>query len=159
MKTKALLALVFPVLLFLTACDFTAPLTEKPTRDVDPALFGSWFSITNGEPLEIYRLSATEYLAVIDKDSPFVCTHSDMAGVAFISCRVIGQDAKEYGKYAYRAYKLDGDQLSIFRLSESLVDVKDLSAAERRARIEAAAKAGTALDTTDKNILRYKRKA
>ena len=149
--------LILVSLLLLAGCDYDAPLTEQPTRQMDPALVGSWFSLTNGVSLDIYRLSANEFLAMLEGNQPFVCTHSDLGGVNFVSCRNIGHDEKSYGKYSYRAYKLEGEQIILWDLSQDLGDMKGLTAAQRRARIEEAVKNGKALDTVD-HIIHYKRK-
>jgi len=145
-------------LLLLAGCNFEAPLTEKPTRDVDPALLGSWFSLIDGRPLDVFKLSQEAYL-VVDDGSPYVCTHSDIAGTNFISCRQLANDKDRYGKYAYVAYKIEKDELVILPLSESLPLTDKSSPKEIRAALEAAGKTGTALDADPQHQKRYKRKS
>lgn len=154
MKTTILSACL--AVLLLAGCKFESPLTEKPTRDVDPALLGSWFSLSDGKPLEIFKLSDREYLVVDDGD-PYVCTHSDFADIAFVSCRQIDNNTDRYGKYAYIAYTLENGELVISALNDSLKLDESQSAKEIRAAIEAAAKTGTALDP--KNQTRYRKKS
>ncbi len=151
--------LLLAAILLLAGCDYDTPLTEKPTRAVDPALIGSWFSIKNGEPLDIYRLSGEEYLAIAHGGDPVICTHSDIDGVNFVSCRNVGHDAEYYGKYSYRAYKIEGDQLTIWELNGAIGNLKDMPASERRARVREAVKKGNALDPADDKVLRYRKKS
>jgi hypothetical protein len=154
MKNLPLLA----ALLLLTGCKFVAPLTDKPTRPVQPELLGQWFSLADGKSLNVFRLSSDEYLAV-DDGVPYVCTHSDLAGVPFVSCRQIQNDKEVYGKYAYVAWRLDHDELVLTLLNDSLKLNEKQSAAEIRAVVERAAKAGTALDPDPMHEKRYKRVA
>lgn len=150
------LPLVLTALLLLAGCKFVTPLTEKPTRTIEPALLGYWFSLADGKALNVYRLSDDEYLAV-DDGVPYVCTHSDLSGVPFISCRQIQNDNDVYGKYAYVAYRLDHDELVLTLLNGSLKLDEKQSAAEIRAIVEKAAKAGTALDPDPSQEKRYRR--
>ncbi len=145
-------------LLLLAGCNFEAPLTEKPTRDVDPALLGSWFSLTDGKPLDVFKLSKEEYL-VLDDGSPYVCTHSDVAGTNFVSCRQLANDKDRYGKYAYIAYKVEKDELVILQLSGALPLTDKSSPKEIRAALEEAGKTGTALDTDPQHQKRYRKKS
>jgi len=156
MKSKSLVLL--PLLLLLAGCNFQAPLTDNPTRGVDPALLGSWFSLEDGSPLDIYRLSKDEYM-VIDGGNPYVCTHSDLAGTSFVSCKQIQNDKESYGKYAYIAYKLENGILTVFTLSDSLPIKDSLSSAQIRQIVEDAAKSGSALDTRPGQAKQYKLKA
>jgi len=151
---KMLLALSL-VLLF-AACKFESPITEKPTRDVDPALVGNWFSTEDGNPREIYRLSGKEYL-VVDHGTPYVCTHSDVNGVAFISCRQIKNDPDSYGKYAYIGYRLEGAELILIPLNDKIGIKEHLSTPQIRGIINQASKAGTALDPDPAHELHYKK--
>jgi len=150
------LPFLFAALLLLAGCKFGAPLTEKPTRKIEPALLGNWFSLADGTPLNIFRLSSDEYLAV-DDGVPYVCTHSDLSGVPFVSCRQIQNDKDVYGKYAYVACRLDHDELVLTLLNGSLKLDEKQSAAEIRAIVEKAAKAGTALDPDPMHERRYRR--
>ncbi|MFH1500232.1 MAG: hypothetical protein ABII82_20700 [Verrucomicrobiota bacterium] len=143
-------------LLLLAGCKFEAPLTEKPTRDVDPALLGSWFSLSDGKPLDVFKLSRQEYL-VIDDGEPLACTHSDLAGTNFVSCRQLANDTDRHGKHAYIAYTLKGDELVISLLSKTPGLRETMSAEEIRAALAAAVKAGTALDPESRT--RYRKKS
>ncbi len=154
---KHLLAILSLALLLLSGCKFETPLTETPTRDVDPALLGSWFSLSDGKPFDVYKLSAQEYLA-IDDGEPFVCTHSDVAGISFVSCRQIKNNAEYYGKYAYLAYSLKNGELVLTPLNDSLSLTETSSAKEIRTQLEAAAKSGTALSNDPTQQTRYKKK-
>jgi len=145
-------------LLLLAGCNFEAPLTEKPTREIDPAILGSWFSLADGKSLDVFKLSKEEYL-VVDDGSPYVCTHSDVAGINFISCRQLANDKDRYGKYAYIAYKIEKDELVVLPLSVSLPLTDKSSPKEIRAALEEAGKTGTALDTDPQHQKRYKKKS
>jgi len=150
--------LILSALLALAGCNFVSPLTGKPTREVDPSLLGSWFSLADGKPLEVCRLSREEYL-VLDDGAPFVCTHSDLAGASFVSCRQIRNDKDSYGKFAYVAYKMENGDLILRNLSEALKIDPDLPAPERRRLIEEAVKSGNALDSDSAHERRFKKKA
>ena len=151
------LLLSIATLLMLAGCNFDAPLTEKPTRDIDPSLLGSWFSLSDGKPLDVYKLSKDEYL-VVDDGSPFVCTHSDIAGTGFVNCKLIGNDKEHYGKYAYIAYKIEDGNLVLTPLSGSLPLTDKSTAKDVRAALEEAVPKGTALDTDPNHQTRYKKK-
>ncbi len=142
-------------LLLLAGCSFDVPLTEKPTREIDPSLLGSWFSLANGESLDVYKLADDQYL-VMDDGAPYVCTHSDLSGVSFISCKAIG-NTDHYGKYAYIAYKTDADTLVLMALNDSLT-LGDKSSDEIRSIVAKAAEDGTALNPDPKTQKRYKKK-
>lgn len=142
-------------LLLLAGCSFDVPLTEKPTREIDPSLLGSWFSLADGESLNVYKLADDQYLVVDDGD-PYVCTHSDLSGISFISCKAIG-NTDLYGKYAYISYKTDADTLVLMELNDSL-SIVDKSPGEIRSIVEEAAKNGTALNPDSKTQKRYKKK-
>lgn len=148
--------LLLLAVLVLAGCKFEAPLTEKPTRDVDPALLGSWFSLKDGKPFDVFKLSPQEYLVVDDRE-PFVCTHSDLDGLNVVSCRQIKNDAEYYGKYAYMAYALENGELVLTPLNPDLPIGKHASTADIRAAIEAAAKVGNALDPDPENRVRYRK--
>ena len=153
MKTILLLS----SLLVLVGCKYDAPLTDKPTREVDSALLGSWFSLADGKPLDVFRLSAVEYLVVDDK-TPYVCTHSDFAGISFISCLQIKNDKDAYGKFAYIAYRIENGELVTMNLSEALVIKENATPREVRLLIGIAAKDSKALDTSPEHVGRYKKK-
>ena len=146
------------ILLLLAGCKFERPLTEKPTRDIDPSLLGSWFSLTDGKPLDVFKLSQKEYL-VVDDECPYVCTHSDLAGTNFVSCRQIGNDKDVYGKYAYIIYKIENDNLVTIPLNESLPLTEKSSAEDVRSVLKEATGNGTALDMNPKHQTRYKKKS
>jgi hypothetical protein len=148
--------LVLSLLLILAGCKFEAPLTEKPTRLVDPTLVGSWFSLSDGNRLEVYRLSGEEYL-VTKGGKPYVCTHSDLSGIKFVSCRQLENSKEYYGKYAYSAYEIEKGELLIYQLNESIGIKEDQSVEKVRELIGKAAKAGTALNKDPKTVDRYRK--
>ena len=152
------LLLSFALLLLLTGCNFEAPLTDKPTREIDPSFLGNWFSLADGSPLDVYKLSANEYL-VIDDGRPYGCTHTDVAGTAFVSCRYLGNDKDHYGKYAYLAYSVEKDELVLTPLNDSLPLSDKSPIMEIRSVVEDAVKKGTALNPDPKHQVRYKKKS
>ena len=150
--------LVLSVLLLCAGCKFELPLTEKPTRGVDPSLLGSWFSLTDGRPLDIYRLDGEEYL-VINDGAPYVCSHSDLAGTSFVSCRQLTNDKEYYGKYAYMAYQIDKGDILLKPLNDSLGINGKSPITEIRRILEEAVKNGKALDQNPEHEIRFKKKA
>lgn len=151
---------VVAFVLMATACKYDSPLTDKPTRDIDAALLGHWFSLKDGEPLDVYRLAHDQFLVsfrAFRGDEPYVCTHSDLAGTNFVSCQYIGHDKDSYGKFAYAAYKIDKGELVLMYLDDDALDIKSLTPGERRAAVEKAAKEGKAIDKKPENIGRFKK--
>lgn len=142
----------------LAGCRFEGPLTERPTREVDSVLLGSWFSLADGSALDIYRLSRQEYL-VSDAGTPYVCTHSDLSKTNFISCKQLKNDKEYYGKYVYLAYKLGNGILTVLTLNDALKIKETLAPAQIRTLLEEAVKNGNALDTDAKHQRHFKKKA
>jgi len=149
--------LILTALLLCAGCKFQSPLTEKPTRGVDPSLLGSWFSLSDGRPLDVYQLNSEEYV-VVDNGVPYICSHSDLAGTNFVSCRQIKNDKEYYGKYAYMAYQIDHGDLILKSLSDSLGLSEKSSPAQIRQTLEEAVKKGNALDTNPEHEIRFKKK-
>ena len=149
--------LLLSALLLCAGCKFDLPLTEKPTRGVDPSLLGSWFSLADGTPLDVYRLNAEEYL-VVDNGAPYICSHSDLAGTYFVSCRQLTNEKKYYGKYAYMAYKVENGELVLKILNDSLGITEKSSPAQIRQTLEEAVKNGKALDASPEHEIRFKKK-
>lgn len=137
-------------------CSFKAPLTERPTRDVDPALTGSWFSLKDGKTLDVFKLSAREYL-VVDDGEPYVCTHSDYEGVPFVSCRQIGNNDR-HGLYAFVAFMLKDGELTITPLNDELKLSAEMSPEAVRTALSAAIRRGNVLDPDSAHQTHYRKK-
>jgi hypothetical protein len=76
---------IFILALFgLTACDYKAPLTSKPTSDIDKQLIGDWVSKDGKNHLKIRILDSSEYIISLD-DGLARAFHSDMDGVRFVN--------------------------------------------------------------------------
>ena len=151
--------LILSALLLCGGCKFESPLTEKPTRGVDPSLLGGWFSLSDGKPLDIFRLNGEEYL-VLDDGTPYVCSHSDLAGTSFVSCRQIKNDKDYYGKYAFMAYQIENGDLILNALANDWTTKNELSSpAQIRQMLEEATKNGKALDSDPEHVRRFKKKA
>ena len=118
MKTKHPLAwLIIAGCLFFSGCNYDLPLTEKPTRKVDPRLLGDWVSFDKDEQkveqMHVRKLDDSTYIVAMDKDL-YRVFHSDFADTSFVSVQDL-QSGDGYGKYGYYVWQLsaDGQQLTI----------------------------------------------
>lgn len=137
MKTRVLFLALAAGLLGLTACTYDFPLTEQPTRPVDPRLIGDWVAYDQDDqkliPLVVRRLDEHAYAIAFDGDL-YRVTHADVAGAAFVSVQSL-QPGDFHGKYAWCTWTLspDGRQLTLRTVQTGLVssDVKDAAAAQK----------------------------
>lgn len=127
-------------LLGLTACNYDFPLTEQPTRKIDPRLIGDWIAQDPhggpAEPLSIRRLDAHTYVAATE-GGIYRITHTDIPGASLVSVQDL-QPGMSHGRFAYYDWSLGADsrQLTIRLLRTSVVpeDTPDAAAAQRLIR-------------------------
>src|SRR5436309_342976 len=95
----------------LAACNYEAPITSTPTRNVQEQLLGDWTSSDGKEQLKVRRLDDSVYAVYYDGDL-FRAYHSDIAETPFVSVQDINSNDR---KYAYVVWKLsdDGKHLSL----------------------------------------------
>lgn len=118
-------------LVALAGCIYDAPITERATRAVDPALLGNWVSADGKTRLKVRRLD--EGTAIVSIDGFLMrAWHSDLAGMPLVSLQDIDSGG---GKYAYVAWRLaDGGKRLLWRaVSQEVVpaDVGDAAAARK----------------------------
>ncbi|HEX6731464.1 MAG TPA: hypothetical protein VF074_15675, partial [Pyrinomonadaceae bacterium] len=70
------------VVLGLTACQYSVPITERPTRNVEMKLIGDWASTDGRETIKIRTLSHSTYI-VSYNNVLFQAFHSDILGISF----------------------------------------------------------------------------
>ncbi len=109
--------------LILTACNYDVPLTDKPTRKIEPRLLGEWVAVNkedaNEELMHVRKLDEATYVVGIDKDIYRVC-HTDFAGVALISAQDLNSDERKYAYYRW-ALSANGDNLSLWSINSKVV--------------------------------------
>ncbi|HTL68412.1 MAG TPA: hypothetical protein VL200_12175 [Lacunisphaera sp.] len=141
MKTKAPLSwFLLAGGLLLAGCNYDFPLTEKPTRAIDPRLLGNWVSFDKDdqklEQMSVRQLDGNAYVVAMDGDL-YRVTHSDIGDAALVSVQDL-QPGEFHGKYAYYAWELsaDGRQLSVKGVRTKIVpeDTKDAAAAQKLIR-------------------------
>ena len=116
MKTNHPLAwLLIAGCLIFSGCNYDVPLTEKPTRKVDPRLLGEWVSFDKDEQkvehMTARKLDDSTYVVAMDKDI-YRVFHSDFADTAFVSVQDLNNDERKYAYYAW-TLSADGQQLTI----------------------------------------------
>ena len=101
---RVLLIPVLVCVLLLAGCDYDVPITETPTRRVEPRLVDTWTPLMadrENEKLRILRVDDSRY-AIFYEGEVYVAHHSDIAGTPLVSVRTCG-------KYLYFAWELSGD--------------------------------------------------
>ncbi len=123
MKSKFLLLPLLATCFAFTACNYDAPLTEKPTRKVDERLLGSWVDDNKEdkkrEVMIVRKLDDSTYVVAFDNDI-YRAFHSDFAGTAFLSIQDLNADNR---KYVYFVWQLSADntQLTLVGVSTKVV--------------------------------------
>lgn len=142
MKSSSSFACLLAVTsLLVTGCIYNFPLTEKPTRKIDPALLGDWVSFDKDEQklerMSVRKLDESTYVVAFDKDI-YRVFHSDLAGVTLLSVQNL-QTGSDEGKYIYYRYDLsaDHDRLGLRAVSEKVVPEEIKTAAEAQKLIKA----------------------
>lgn len=109
--------------LFLTACDFTFPLTETPTQHVRSPLLGKWTCV-NSQPNDHMTISALDdktYVVSYNGDL-YRAHHSDVAGLPLMSVQNLNDCNR---KYSYVSWELsaDGQQLTVKTINSDVIGV------------------------------------
>lgn len=137
----ALTCLLSAVSLLLTACNYDFPLTNQPTRPIEPGLVGNWVRFDQDEQklllMTVRRLDDTTYVVSLDGDL-YRAFHSDFAGLALLSIQNLqpGSDAGKYSYYRY-ARQPDGDHLSLWGVSSKVLPEATKSQDEAQKLIKA----------------------
>jgi hypothetical protein len=110
---------VWLCILAFTACEYEAPITPSPTRNVQERLLGDWVSLDGKEQMKVRRFDDNIYIVYYDGDL-FRAYHSDVAETPFVSVRDINSNDR---KYAYVVWKLsdDGKHLSLRSVQRKVV--------------------------------------
>lgn len=125
MKTRVpSLALLAAALLSLTACTYDFPLTDRPTRDIDPRLPGDWVATDeDGKEVSLHvrQYDDSTYVIALDNDL-YRAFHTDFAGIAFVSVQNL-QSGSLGRKYTYFCWQLsaDGAQLTLQSINTEIV--------------------------------------
>ena len=108
------------LLLTLLACgDYKVAITEQPTRKIDGRLIGTWVSRDGVEKLKVRSLSESTYV-ISYSGMLFRATHSDIAGISFISAQELETPERNYIYVAYRLSD-DGRKLYVRVVSDEVV--------------------------------------
>ena len=123
MKTKLLLFPLLAACLAFTACNFTAPLTAGPTRQIDGRLLGKWVGTDGNDAvlLIVRRLDDSNYV-VADNNDLYRAFHSDFADLPFLSVQNL-QPGEGDRKYTYMTWQLspDGAQLVLRSVNPKII--------------------------------------
>ncbi|HZS18286.1 MAG TPA: hypothetical protein VFA51_10195 [Candidatus Udaeobacter sp.] len=111
------------------ACNYEAPITSSPTRDVQEQLLGNWVSLDGKENMRVRRLEDRTYIVYYDGDL-FRAYHSDLPELPLVSVQDLNSNDR---KYAYLTWKLsdDGNRLTLRSVNDKVVpkETKDSTAA------------------------------
>lgn len=121
------------VLLFLSACKYTSPLSEQPGAPIDTGILGKWQQLAeNGHQaasVMILPYAETEYLIVYsgkEQDLYFRGYPLDLAQENLVQIRFIGTSRKrvekENRKYDVVRYDAGRQVLSVALLNEDVID-------------------------------------
>lgn len=123
MKSHCALLLSVLGLCFLTACNYDAPLTARPTRDVDPRLLGDWVIVDKdsgkAEAMQVRQLDKNTYVIALDGDL-YSAFHSDFSGISFLSVQDLNAPERLY-LYLTTTVSADGKQLTVRTVSTKVV--------------------------------------
>ncbi|MFZ5496206.1 MAG: hypothetical protein ACOZE5_12845 [Verrucomicrobiota bacterium] len=124
MQPRVLSLALTALLLGLTACTYDFPLTDRPTRDIDPRLPGDWVATDeDGKevPLHVRQYDDSTYVIALDNDL-YRAFHTDFAGIAFVSVQNL-QSGSLGRKYTYFRWQLsaDGAQLTLQSINTEIV--------------------------------------
>jgi hypothetical protein len=138
--SKGLLA---ALLLGLTACTYDFPLTDRPTRDIDPRLPGDWVATDeDGKEVSLHvrRYDGTTYVIALDDDL-YRAFHSDFADTAFVSVQSLQSHryARPYTLFRWQL-SADGSRLTLESISSTIVpeDIGDRAALQALIRANLA---------------------
>src|SRR5438105_1715486 len=72
-----------------TSCTYEVPITDAPTRKIDPRLLGDWVSADGKDKFIVRQLDPFSYI-VSNNDDLFRAYHSDVGPTPFVSVRHLG---------------------------------------------------------------------
>jgi lipopolysaccharide export LptBFGC system permease protein LptF len=106
-------------ILAFAACEYEAPITPSPTRNVEERLLGDWVSLDGKEQMKTRRFDDNIYIVYYDGDL-FRAYHSDVAETPFVSVQDINSNDR---KYAYVVWKLsdDGKRLTLRNVKSDVI--------------------------------------
>ena len=125
---RSRLALVFTLtVLSLGACQYSVPITERPTRNVEMKLIGDWVSADGRETIKIRTLSRSTYI-VSYNNVLFQAFHSDLSGISFLSVQELETRDRSYTYLTYRLSE-DGTKLYLRLVNDEVVprETKDVT--------------------------------
>ena len=117
--------------LVLSGCFYEAPISEKPTRKIDPGLLGDWASTSESGVKVVIKESDPEHYAVTyeqpAKDGKkellvFTGYHTQVGKVDIVDLQLMEPAGEQKGKWLFLDYKLTGaDKLSIRSVNSEVV--------------------------------------
>ena len=115
------------VVLGLAACQYSVPITERPTRNVEMKLIGNWVSADGRETIKIRTLSQSTYI-VSYNNVLFQAFHSDLSGISFLTVQELETRNRSYTYLTYRLSK-DGAKLYLRLVNDEVVprETKDVT--------------------------------
>jgi hypothetical protein len=122
---------------FTAGCVYEAPLTAKPTRQIDERLLGDWIEDqADGKDLKIRKLDDSHY--VIFYDEFYQAYHSDIGEGHFVSIQQIDPVSAKDRKYTLATYELkdDGRTLVVRTVNDKTIPetLKTTAALEKAVR-------------------------
>lgn len=104
----------------LLSCDYTLPLTEEPTRKVNPALLGTWAPLEEQDEAMTVRMYDDHHYVIATKGDLYRAHHTDVAGLPLISVQNLNDSDR---KWLYVVWKLsaDGSELTMRSVNVSVV--------------------------------------
>ena len=120
--------------LALCGCVYDVPITEQPTRKVDPQFLGNWTSQDGKTKMKVSQYDEYNYLVIYDGN---LCRawSSDVGGTPFFSVKNLDTtDAGSCGKFYYSVWKIAADGTLRARLvnDKVVLDATKDSAGVRR---------------------------
>jgi hypothetical protein len=125
---RARLAFVFTLaVLSVGACQYSVPITERPTRNVEMKLIGNWVSANGRETIKIRTLTQSTYI-VSYNNVLFQAFHSDLSGISFLTVQELETRNRSYTYLTYRLSE-DGAKLYLRLVNEEVVprETKDVT--------------------------------
>ncbi len=106
-------------LLGLAACQYSVPITERPTRNVDVRLIGNWVSTDRRETIKVRALGPSAYIVSFN-GILFQAFHSDFSGTPFLSVQELETRTRSYSYLTYRVSD-DGTKMYLRLVNDELV--------------------------------------
>ena len=125
---RSRLALVFTLtVLSLGACQYSVPITERPTRNVEMTLIGNWVSADGRETIKIRTLSRSTYI-VSYNNVLFQAFHSDLSGISFLTVQELETHDRSYTYLTFRLSE-DGTKLYLRLVNDEVIprETKDVT--------------------------------